>query len=113
MFTRRLYFPCDVSWCKCSFPKNKRRYQNQNQNNSQFEVEVILISGGINIAQLAVERISEEFQNTIKTSVKRGNIDIPTPQKYMTAHLPGLMQALQKKVVELNQFHEPKQTNNI
>jgi hypothetical protein len=36
-----------------------------------FEVEVILISGGINIAQLAVERLSEQFQNTIKKKIKK------------------------------------------
>ena len=39
--------------------------------------------------------LSEQFQNTIKTSVKRGKSDIPTTQQYMTAHLPGLIQALQ------------------
>ena len=46
--------------------------------------------------------LSEEFQNTIKTSVKRGKSDIPTTQKYMTVHLPGLIQTLQSKVVGLN-----------
>jgi hypothetical protein len=39
--------------------------------------------------------LSEEFQNTIKTSEKRGKSDIPTTQKYMIAHFPGLIQALQ------------------
>jgi hypothetical protein len=38
--------------------------------------------------------LSEQFQNTIKKITKRGKSDIPTPQKYMIAHFPGLIQEI-------------------
>ena len=55
--------------------------------------------------------LSEQFQNAISEWQKEAK-SIPLVNKYVTAYFPGLVQALQLKVAELNCFLGSNNLNN-